>query len=83
MSVSVILSHVRGASAEGWKEVAMGRAHLGSSPEPRYDLVSNKEKCQLVKDEICTEVKESGSSKLVSMWNNFSWAELSAAESLC
>lgn len=47
--------------------MVMGRECLGSFPKPRYDGARNKEKRQLVHDEIRTEVEEERYSKRVSM----------------
>lgn len=36
--------------------MAVGRAGLGSFPNPRYESAHNKENPELVHDEICTEL---------------------------
>lgn len=73
--------------------VAVGRAGLGSFPNPRYDKAKGREKRQLVQDEVQTELDEDRLTKMVGMqqqgvwtrWENaeqrkITWAELWSSE---
>ncbi|XP_041867113.1 uncharacterized protein LOC121656126 [Melanotaenia boesemani] len=64
-------SHLRHGVLVG--TVARGRARLGAIPFPRYDRVLEKERRQLVQDEVRAAVEEERSSRAVGMRQQGAW----------